>query len=383
MVIMVWPLWVRAMPLRLTGDSIPASFVEQQLRESLENQYGREVRIPILSFPPILKHQVRALTVPVIFADGRSEILNVDVISESVPKAPNAFLLFSDHPEKVRDNGVLFSAGVIFLRALRLNYYHLNADGEPPRAFSVRLENNNSAPAVVHLMHVAVGPEKQEMSAGHQASVLFLQQSRGGLGAVITIPPHGTWVISRQVANGGELVTGYAEVTELSGEPLQIGVFAEEPTAAWQFRHPLLESQDTHARGAYEISDLHFKVGYKAGESAVIVPLGDLPLPNLLQGAPLKGSYGVLWKGKLILENPFSESADVPISFQPRGGTASATFFMDDRMRQVSAKAYQEVPIAKIDLAPHSRREISVESMPEGGSSYPIRFIIGHQTEKK
>lgn len=384
LMVMAIPVWAQEITLRLTGNSIPASFVTQQLQAALDNLYGEDVQIPALAFPPLLKHQTRLVTVPVTFSDDTIKTIKVRVTAESLPKSSDTFLLFSDHPEKVKENGVLFSAGVIFLRPLRLNYYHLNADGEPPRAFTVRLENDNPAPALVRIMDVAVGPMKHEMAAGHEASLLFLKQNQSGLGSIITIPPHGVWDISRQAANGGDLVTGFVDVMELQGSPLQLGVFAEDPAAPWQYRHPLLTSHDTHARGAYEVSNLRFRAAYRVSDPPVIIPLGDLPLPNVLAGTPLKGSYGVLWNGDVMLENPFAEPRRVFFYFQPRGGSASAAFFLEGDLRQVSfVKAYDQVLLAHLDLPPHSRRDIRLESMPEGGSSYPVHLIVKDSQEVK
>lgn len=370
------------MELRLTGNPIPSSFVQKQIEEIFENMYGLKAnsqRFPMFDLHP---YQKKKLKVSLSLSNGALQPLDVTVTSEKISPSREPLLLFSNHPETLTENGLLFSAGMIFLRPVRLNYYHENGPGQPPRAVVIRIDNKNDEPALVHILEARSGPSKDEISTGHKASLMFLQRHSKTLGRIETIPANDYLVISRQIANPGELVTGFIEAKELKGHPLQIAVFAEDPKEAMHKHDLLLESHDTHARGAYEMSRLVFNVRHQVGETPKIISLGDLPLKNLLPGQPLKGAYGMLWEGEIELHNPFTTVEKIPIYFQPRGGAASATFVINDFYKELAAtKSYESPLLLEVNLSPKSTQYLHVLTMPEGGSSYPIQLIIGRTNQ--
>lgn len=362
--------------LRLTGNSmIPPAFVEEKLRAMLQNLYGPDIEVRA-SVPALVPPDTQSLTVPVILPNKTEVHVEVTLTAEKIPLPREMLLLFSNHPEILKENGVLFTAGLIFLRPVRLNYYHENGPGEAPRAITIRLDNKNGDPAVVHVLEARAAPGKDEITTGHQASALFLTRETARLGAILSIPPRSTVILSRQVAKGGELVTGFLELLVLKGHPLELAVLAEDPEKP--LNGALLESPDPHARGAYEMTRLSFQTSFRAGDAPKNIVLGDLPLRNLLPGKPLKGSYGMIWEGEIEIFNPYSEEETVPIYFQPRGGAATATFFINDFFREVGpTRAFEKVLLAEVPVPPRSRRTVHVTTMPEGGSSYPIFLSLG------
>lgn len=372
------PVLARPFKLRLTGNAITSSFVQEQLENVFENIYG--VKPEIKSFPQFSldPNETKEFKVSIAPHPGNFEQLDLQVSSEKAPPFRDALLLFSNHPEVLRDDGLLFSAGMIFLRPVRLNYYHQNGAEEPPRFLTIRVDNKNDSPAFLHILEARSGPSKDEMSTGHQASLVFLHRHFENLGRIEKILPNDTLILSRQMVGPGELVTGFLEVEELKGHPLAIAVFAEDPKRIVQRHKFLLESEDTHARGAYEMSKLNFRGAYRVGDPPSVIPLGDLPLRNLLPGSPLKGAYGMLWEGDLELENPYSTTESVPIYFQPRGGAATATFILNNIYKEIPvSKPYQNPMLLEFLIPPNSNKKIHVLTMPEGGSNYPVYLILG------
>jgi len=365
------------MDLRLTGDPVPPTFILERFQNTAEILYGPEVETSIPPMAPMRPYEKKEVTAALLQTDGSQTQIPLTVTSELLPNPKEAFLLFSDHPEILKQNGLLFSAGVIFLRPVRLNYYHENGPEEPPRAFVIRLDNTSEQEAIVHVLDACAGPGKDEVSIGHQASLMFLTRWLHHQGYIVTVPPKNHLILSRQIAKKGELVTGFLEVTELVGHPLQISVLAEDPKASEPDAFQL-ESKDTHVRGAYEMPHLYLEASYRAGDDPTILPLGDLPLKSLLPGQPLKGAYGMLWEGNIRLINPYNSIETIPLYFQPRGGAASGTFILDDFFKEVGpTQAYQKVLLFKFTLPPHSKKMVHFITMPEGGSSYPIRLILG------
>lgn len=370
-----WLAW--GMSLRLTGDEILPTYIQERLQQTAQTLYGPDVKASFEPQKPVHRYEKNRYTAFIRQEDGSLMKIPLIVSAELLPHPKEAFLLFSDHPEILKENGILFSAGIIFLRPVRLNFYHENGADQPPRTVVIRLDNPSAEPAFVRILDSITGPGKNEVSLGHQASLLFLYRKIHQLGYIATVPPRNHLVLSRQFANPGELVNGFLEILELSGHPLQLSVLSEDPTAP-EPTDIELESKDTHVRGAYEMPRLFLQASYRAGDPATIIPLGDIPLKNLLPGGALKGAYGMLWEGDVLLKNPHSSVETVPLYFQPRGGGASGTFVLDGFFKEVAATpAYEKILLATYTLPPKSRRIVHFLTMPEGGSSYPIRLIVG------
>jgi hypothetical protein len=298
--------------------------------------------------------------------------------NQPTPKIPGTFLLFSDHPEVVHYNGLLFSAGIIPFHPVRLNYYHQNAKEDPPRSFLIEAFNPSDKPAILHVIKAAGGPSMQIMETGHFATLLFLKRFKDNLGTIQLVPPHGMLVLSKQTAKGGELVTGFLQIMELHGKPLFLADIAQNPLAPLQEAYPYLTSKDTHARGAYLIPHIFFHAAYKVGKAPTIVRLGDFSFSNLNPGESLKGEYSTIWEGNVNVENPTHQQVRLPIFFVPRGGPATGTFFINHKWIEVGyTPPYKKVLLATIILKPYSQKNVHILSMPEGGSSYPIWLVFG------
>lgn len=370
-----------AVTLRFTGNPVPPDYVREKIAAALASLYGPGASAAPYAVPPLVPGDEKKISLAVTSQSGGSAVsVPVTLTDEAAPRVPGTFLLFSDHPEILTDTGLLFSAGIIKLQPVRLNYYHQNNPGDPvSRAVVIRVSNDNPAPALLHVIEAEAGPSPSIMATGHQATVLFLKRYQAGAGTLITIPANGQIVLSKQVAKGGDLVTGFLQIEELEGHPLQISVTSEAPDApAVSEGAAPLTSEDTHAKGAYQIPRLHFFAGYVVGSKQEVIPMGDLPLENLTPGAPLKGTYGMLWEGTLKLVNPFPSEARIPVYFQPRGGSATATFLFDGDLKKIGYTApYATVLLTTYNLPPKSERIIHFLSMPEGGSSYPICLLIG------
>jgi hypothetical protein len=296
------------------------------------------------------------------------------------PKIPAVYLFFSDHPEVLHQNGLLFSAGIIPLKPIRLNYYHQNGRGEPERLLVVFLENFYSTPALASFTDSSPPPSSSIMETGHKATVLFLKKYSLKTEKIITIPPHHFAILSKQILKQEELGTGFIQIQELKGPPLALIVSSQKPYLPIQTKYIKQYSNDPHAKGGYVIPHLFFSAVYKIGDPEKNILLGDLPLPNLLPGKPLKGSYGMIWEGKILIFNPSAAAKNVSFWFEPRGGSATATFILNHKIFTFHyTPPYRKEILETLRINPDSWKSVHFLSMPEGGSSYPIDFIVGEK----
>ena len=107
------------------------------------------------------------------------------------------------------------------------------------------------------------------------------------------------------------------------------------------------------------------------------IPIGQLPLPNLRQGEALSGDYGVDNRFAIVIVNPSAQPLPVALYANPRGGGATGTFIIDNTLVQAHRLgAFTKYKIWQETIAPETYRSCA-HTMPEGGSSYPLRLIVG------
>lgn len=319
---------------------------------------------------------VRSLTIPAPVAGGAA--LPVTVVNRTIPVVEPTFLMFSDHPEKVLHRGLLFSAGLIRLRPVRFQYYH---EGHPqaggPRYLALRVYNPGPEAAILHLISGIGGPYPDAFKAGHKSAMAFLGRLSRGEGVILKIPPGASVDIARHTLDPGAVVSGICQFTVLSGGPLSLYLFAleqpDEPVS-----HPKVEDpSDVHARGVYTLTRLWQDLALSSTAPEVTCTMGDVPLGNLFPGSALKGTYGALFEAHAMLHNDGPAPREVGVIVNPRGGPAAASLLVNGRLREAGVtKAYQEVRVDRVTVPPHSTVPVTILTLPEGASNYPVRIIL-------
>jgi hypothetical protein len=176
-------------------------------------------------------------------------------------------------------------------------------------------------------------------------------------------------------------VSALLQLREIDGDPLHLTLVAQDASA------PLDQSVDTtqllaggvlHARGEYQVPQFYFDYSYEVGDDNLEIPIGQLPLPNLRQGEALAGDYGVQQAITVTIVNDTNGPAPIAIYANPRGGRATGTFLIDRTLVQAHAlPPFSRYKIWQETIAPRTFRRVAIVTMPEGGSSYPLRLIFG------
>ena len=140
----------------------------------------------------------------------------------------------------------------------------------------------------------------------------------------------------------------------------------------------LLDGDVPHARGIYPIPEFYFEYRYDAQGPDLEMPIGQIPLPNLEKGQTLSGDYGVLQSLTIRMVNyDAHNSSQVALYANPRGGSATGTFVIDGELVQMHAiPAFARFKLRQYTIPPRAYVETEIVTMPEGGSSYPLRLEI-------
>jgi len=295
-------------------------------------------------------------------------LTHVAIENFALPRIAPSELLVSDYPERLTADGVLFTADLDRSSARRFLYYHYNGGAEPARRVLLKASNPSNAPAMVQMISGTAGPGANEMEIGHLTTQRFLVHEFQNEGTVITIPPQ-------------SLVSGLLQVREVTGDPIHLALVAQNANA------PLDQSIDTtqllsggapHARGSYSVPEFFFDYTYATTGDPLEIPIGQLPLPNLRQGEALGGDYGVQQSVTVTIVNPTRGPMPVALYANPRGGRATGTFLIDRTLIQAHAlPPFSKYKLWQETIRAGTFRRVQIVTMPEGGSSYPLRLIFG------
>jgi hypothetical protein len=378
-------------PLRVTGDPASASFVRDAAITAAEAAATLRpgARVTVMTDAPLVHGDLAQddrVTVdvplqiqgdPYITVNGTTR---VDVENFALPHLGASQLLVSDYPERLTANGVLFTATLDRTASQRFLYYHFNPGTEPSRRILVKATNASNSPATVHLIAALAGPGTNEMEAGHNASKAFLVRTRRNEGTVVTIPPNTTVNLINHPLPPNAIVTGLLQMREVSGDPLAVAIVAQDANA------PLDQSVDTttllaggapHARGVYPVPAFFSDYTYFVDAPPLEIPIGQLPLPNLREGEALAGDYGVQQSIRVVIVNTSRYGQAIALYANPRGGGATGTFLIDNALVQAHRlSAFSKYKIWQETIAPGTYRTLQVTTLPEGGSSYPLRLIF-------
>jgi len=305
---------------------------------------------------------------------------HVIVENTALPSIQPARLLVSDYPERLTANGVLFTARLDRTQAQRFLYYHFNPATEPARRILLKARNTSNAPATVQMIDGSAGPGTNEMEVGHLSTKRFLVREARNEGQVMTIAPGATMNLVDHPLPPANVVSAILQLRLVSGDPLDLTLVAQDalaPTDQSIDTVQLLAGGAPHARGVYPVPTFFFERTYDVDGADLDIPIGQLPLPNLREGEALSGDYGVEQSMNVVIVNMTRGPRAIALYANPRGGRATGTFLIDGTLVQAHAlAAFSRFKIWQETVNAGTFRRIRIVTMPEGGSSYPLRLTF-------
>jgi hypothetical protein len=379
--------------IRITGHPATEAFVREAAGAAAIAQVVARPGAVVSAandFPvhgPLRPDDLTDVEVPIAIAGGdqyfnASGTTTVHIENFAQPFVRPQQLLVSDFPETLKENGILFTADLTAKSAERFLYYHYNPSGQPDRRIVLHVQNPSTQPALVQFIAGTAGPGLNEMEVGHNSTQRFLVHLAQNEGTVVTIPGNTTSDLLVQNLPARMVVSGLLQLHELSGADLHLTLVAEnatDPVDMAVTNLTLLEGDHPHARGVYPIPEFTFDYLYDAEGPNLEVPIGQIPLPNLVQGQTLAGDYGVLQTVSVrIINNDRHNARQIAIYADPRGGRATGTFVIDGVLIQAHAMAaFTHYKLRQYTIPPAGFLRTEIITMPEGGSSYPLRIVVG------
>jgi hypothetical protein len=377
--------------LQITGDPAAADFVREQVVRSVQGaaqlRKGAQAVLGVDQVPfdgTLAQDRVASFDVPVLLQGSDyfevAGSTRVNVANVAVPRISPDSLMVSDYPERLEENGVLFSADLQVETPSRFLYFHYNPPGQPDRRIVLRADNPSSEPTIVQFISGRGGPLPNEMEAGHVATKSFLVNVVQNQGRLITIPGNTSLDIAQQDLPAGNVVCNLLQLRVLSGSKVHLTLFAQnaldDPGVALA-NADLLEATRKHARGIYAIPEFYYATQWNVTGDYLELPIGQIPLPNRLQGEALAGDYGVLQSFTVNVQNPLSTPQAIAIYENPRGGRATGTYLIDGTLVQShQTTAYSRYKVRQYVVPARGFVRVTIVTMPEAGSSYPLKLIF-------
>jgi hypothetical protein len=378
--------------IRITGRPATEEFVRDQAFDAALAGAQPKDGAAILAAPesvdvsqPLNVDDITTVDVPMQLKGERyftvQGTTHVHVENFAQPPIRPQSLLVSDFPETLKENGILFTADLTAKNAERFLYYHYNPGTQPDRRIVLRAENSSSQPALVQFIAGQAGPEANEMEVGHLSTQRFLVHLAQNEGSVVTIPGNTTVSLMTQDLPARSVVSGLLQLHEIEGPPLHLTLVAQyrtDPIAGPVPTSALLDGDTPHARGIYPIPEFYFNYNYDAEGPDLEIPIGQIPLPNLVHGQTLAGDYGVLQSVTIrMVNNDRHNARQLALYASPRGGRATGTFVIDRVLVRAHAMAaFGHYKLRQYTIPPGSFVRTEIVTMPEGGSSYPLRLIV-------
>ncbi|HZV76599.1 MAG TPA: pilus assembly protein N-terminal domain-containing protein [Candidatus Babeliales bacterium] len=377
--------------LPLTGNPASGEFVREQVaqavKEAAQARPGAQVLVTSDDVPlhhALAQDDVASFDVPVLIqgnqffeVDGAT---HVDVQNVAVPRISPDSLMVSDYPERLTENGTLFTADLQYQQPSRFLYFHYNPPGQPDRRIVLRAQNPSREPSIVQFISGRGGPSPNEMTAGHAATERFLVNVVQNQGRLLTLPANSSTDIVTQELPAGDVVCNLLQLRVLSGGNVHLTLFAQnadESPEATLADTELLESTHQHARGIYPIAEFHFAAQWRVEDEYLELPVGQLPLPNHMRGQALSGDYGVLQSFVVNVENPSGTPQAVALYENPRGGRATGTYLIDGVLVQShQVPPYSRYKVRQYIVPSHGFVRVTIVTMPEAGSNLPVHLIF-------
>ncbi|MBC5815288.1 MAG: pilus assembly protein N-terminal domain-containing protein [Candidatus Eremiobacteraeota bacterium] len=304
---------------------------------------------------------------------------HVRIYNDAAPRISPDELTVSDFPERLTENGELFTRELERGVPTRFLYFHYNPADQPARRIVLRAQNASGEPALVQFISGSAA-DTNEMAAGHDSTERFLVRLVQNEGSLITIPGNSSINLVEQDLPPKYVVSNLLQLRVLNGSNVHLTLFAQNaaddpnvPLGA----ETLLTSTVRHARGIYSIPEFKQPATWSTTDSYLELRIGEVPVPNELHGEALSGDYGVLQSFVVKIQNPTSSPQPIAIYENPRGGRATGTYLIDGVLiRSHGVPAFSRYKIRQYVVPAKGYIRVTIRTIPEAGSSYPLRLVF-------
>ena len=388
-----------ALTVRITGGPVDPAYASQQVTLALNRATlalpGATIQMPAIAPVTLPPGGTTTIPVPVTIAGGDRYLdvagtTQVNVSNVAAAPFDPVLLYYSDDPERITADGVLFRGTVTSGQPVRLYDYHEN--GPQQRRLVVVLSSESTAPSSVQVVESFAGPNADVMTVGHVVTRNYLTNKPKNQGLIFDIAGNAPLYERDLLAGNREGVAASSDFNVISGGPVTITVMAVSPgvNPATLLNSPLLPGDGKLRKGTFSLAN-YGTVGlnYVAGGADASTSIGDRE-PTVPAVAPDVtgrdwGDYGVLFTLNFALNNPTDSPQTVYFYESPRGGPARAAYLVDGVLNELgcatSARSATEVPHRyqigpPIILPAHAAQTHTLRTMTDGGSNLPIEVGV-------
>ena len=294
-------------------------------------------------------------------------------------------LIVSNKPESITYPGQVFD-WQMSVPLVRLFYHHRGL-AKAPLEIQLWAINRDQETATMSYIQSKAGPSLDYVFTGHLALSQFFGQLNQAP-QMVTIPgKHKVQLLAhplkyKQSSSGIiqlklsqqeniRLVMVVANDEYPQIIPLLDQSIHPEPFEAYFFRHAKQQIVKQFSVGT---QDDKIRVG------------GPPYIKDMQYQKPLKGNYGLLYDIQVELSNPLPQPADVQILVAPhqQNSIDRGVFLLDGKLKELGIITYKDQTmiikeLASYSLPPFESRRISLKTMPQAGSFYPIDLIFKYE----
>ncbi len=369
----------------VTGLPAPAELiheaVERQLHEAVHREPGATLELGEIAVSgPLAPGEFARIPVSVAlrspYAGPVDGTVRVRVRNLPVELADPEVLLVSNRPETITGNGLLFQETLAPGRPARLLYHHRNGSPAQARVLKIALTNPGATRARVHYLSGLAGPSSDPVLIGYTSTARFLDALVAARGYVVEVPARTATTFT---AASLALVSGLMQFQVLDGGPIDLTVYVRLP---WLLDRTvtadLAPGAYPHPRGSFPGSVVEIVREQPVDAPASVGDLGVMSnLREVRTGEPLTGDYGVLYRIRLRLLNSTDREVTTALVANAAGGPARGLFLIDGVAVDVGLiRPTEDREVTTFTLAPGTRREVVVLTMPVAGSFYPVRLTL-------
>jgi hypothetical protein len=295
------------------------------------------------------------------------------IANVALPWADARALLVSNSPERVLAGGTLYRASVFDGQVVRLVYHHQNGSPARPMNLTVLLRNPGGTPLTLWASVGQGGPAPDELGAGHQAALRFLEQYWHHAGVLMRLSGHAAVALDTERLSPGDVASGVAQIALVKGDRVDLRVRAsvegEEgaPTPRAEAGGRAVPMPEVAAP-----PEVRRLLSYVAGGPAAFMVVGGS------EDEASSGIYGVVYTFVVRMANPLPAPEEAALVMHAEGGPARGTFRIGNEIVETPVVVPNRPQVlATVRLPPGASRELVVSTMPESGSNYPVLLVLG------
>jgi hypothetical protein len=302
----------------------------------------------------------------------------VDVAFGPEYAEPSDVILFSNNPERVHAPGVLYQSNLLAGERARLVYHHQNRSGRRLN-FRVLLVNLSGTSKQVLWRSGYAGPDISTYLVGSVAAERFLRKLENGQGTYLRLARHAAACVFERSLPADHSVSGLMDLHLLHGDEVGIVVLAEEPGAggfgSYSENSPLYGG----APPRYQPARLTLHHIYDLDGNWLFLRLGRGEMRDR-SGSPLIGDYGMLVEYVVTLMNSEPRTRKVMLTFDATAGEAQGAFLINNLLvRTPVVRPRSPYKLHVFRLGPYEKREVTVTTIPAGGSHYPASLVFSSE----